>query len=363
MNGKEIIKVKNIVNSYTEWDLLEEVIVGKIEGSYIPQWHHSMGAVIPVQSQYLFKENGGTSFPIEYIEKASEELESLVKILLREGINVVRPDNYSHQNTFSNPYWEQSSGFYSAMPRDSMFVYGDEIIEVPMAWRSRYYEVFPYRNILKDYFKRGGRWTSAPKPELKDELYDSNHKNSEINCQFKSVINEVEPTFDAADFIKFGKDIVGQISHVTNNLGVEWLRRHLGDECKIHIIETEDVRRMHIDATIVPLAPGKLLVNSKVFKEAPSIFHDWEIIKAPEPCLSKTHPLFMSSPWVTINVLSIDEKRVIVEAGEYKLAELLSKRGFNVIPREFKYFHTFGGGFHCATLDIRRQGSNASYFS
>ena len=34
MNGKEIIKVKNIVNSYTEWDLLEEVIVGKIEGSY-----------------------------------------------------------------------------------------------------------------------------------------------------------------------------------------------------------------------------------------------------------------------------------------------------------------------------------------
>ena len=65
------------------------------------QWHHSMGAVIPVQSQYLFKENGGTSFPIEYIEKASEELESLVKILLREGINVVRPDNYSHQNTFS----------------------------------------------------------------------------------------------------------------------------------------------------------------------------------------------------------------------------------------------------------------------
>ena len=61
--------------------------------------------------------------------------------------------------------------------------------------------------------------------------------------------------------------------------------------------------------------------------------------------------------------LSIDEKRVIVEAGEYKLAELLSKRGFNVIPCEFKYFHTFGGGFHCATLDIRRQGSNASYFS
>ena len=65
-----------------------------------------------------------------------------------------------------------SSGMYAAMPRDILIVVGDEIIEAPMAWRSRFFEYRAYRPLLKEYFKRGAKWTTAPKPLMSDDLYD-----------------------------------------------------------------------------------------------------------------------------------------------------------------------------------------------
>ena len=68
------------------------------------------------------------------------------------------------------------------MPRDILIVVGDEIIEAPMAWRSRFFEYRPYRPLLKEYFKQGAKWTTAPKPLMSDELYD------EVKCFFFSCI-------------------------------------------------------------------------------------------------------------------------------------------------------------------------------
>lgn len=48
---------------------------------------------------------------------------------------------------------------------------GNEIIEAPMAWRSRFFEYRPFRSLIKDYFRQGGGWTAAPKPEMSDDLY------------------------------------------------------------------------------------------------------------------------------------------------------------------------------------------------
>ncbi len=359
MNEK--IETKSIVNSYTEWDPLEEVIVGILDGMVVPQWHIAMYGPIPKQNHNFFKETGACLFPKELVEKGKEELDEFVRILEGEGVIVKRPEPVSHLKPFSTPHWSQPCGFYSAMPRDCLFVYGDEIIEAPMSWRSRYFETFAYRKLLKYYFDNGAKWTSAPKPELKDDLFDDEYPHTHDEKFFKPIITEDEPTFDAADFTKCGKDIIAQLSHVTNRSGIKWLQRHLGDKCRIHVVETDDISRMHIDATLVPLAPGKLLANSKVVNKVPDIFKSWDVIMAPEPCLSENHSLYMSSRWITINTLMIDEKRIVVEKGEERLIKTLKDYDFNVIPCNFKHFHTFGGGFHCATLDIRRQGTLESY--
>ena len=70
----------------------------------------------------------------------------------------------------------------------------------------------------------------------------------------------------------------------------------------------------------------------------------------------------MTSAWISLNVLMLDEKRVIVEEKQRPLIKMLEAHGFEPIPCAFTDYLPFGGAFHCATLDVRRRGSLQSYF-
>jgi len=138
---------------------------------------------------------------------------------------------------------------------------GDEIIETPMGWPCRCFETHSYRPILKDYFRRGARWTAAPRPPLTDELFDPEFRLPEKDEPISYILTEFEPVFDAADFFRCGRDLFVIRSNVTNASGIEWLRRHLKDGYCIHEIESRCPNPMHIDTTILPLGPGKILFN------------------------------------------------------------------------------------------------------
>jgi glycine amidinotransferase len=43
------------------------------------------------------------------------------------------------------------------MPRDILIVVGNEIIEAPMAWRSRFFEYRAFRSLIKGYFHEGAK--------------------------------------------------------------------------------------------------------------------------------------------------------------------------------------------------------------
>jgi len=119
---------------------------------------------------------------------------------------------------------------------------------------------------------------------------------------------------------------------------------------------------MHIDTTVVPLAPGKLLINPEWVTDIPKMFKSWDILVAPKPVKPFDSCMYFSSDWLTINMLSIDEKRVVVEEQEEPLIRALQKWGFEPIPIPFRHFYSFGGSVHCATADIRRRGTLKSYF-
>jgi selenocysteine lyase/cysteine desulfurase len=95
-----------------------------------------------------------------------------VHILEAEGVRVRRPEPIDFAKPLTTPHWDNLGGLYAAMPRDVLHVVGDEIIEAPMAWRSRYHEPLAFRALIKEYFRRGARWTAAPKPALANELFD-----------------------------------------------------------------------------------------------------------------------------------------------------------------------------------------------
>ena len=74
------------------------------------------------------------------------------------------------------------------------------------------------------------------------------------------------------------------------------------------------------------------------------------------------HPLYMSSKWVSMNTLMLDERRVIVERQEEHLIRAVKEWGFQPIQCNVRDFNSFGGSFHCATADVRRRGTLQSYF-
>ncbi len=349
------------VNSHNEWDLLEEVIVGVVDGASFPTWHVAMEAPLPDRQREVFRRNSGKQFPQHRIEAAKKELDEFVHILEAEGVKVRRPTPSDQRRPYGAPGWT-STGLYDAMPRDVLLVIGDEIIECPLAWRSRHYGTAAFRPLLKEYFQAGARWSAAPNPELKDELYDYEWSEPPEGDPVRLVITEFEPTFDAADFIRCGRDIFSQKSNVTNDFGIEWLRRHLSDRYRIHVCDFDDPHPMHIDATLVPLAPGKLLINAERVPRVPELFKHWDVFQAPPPIIPDDHPLYMTSKWINMNILMLDQQRVIVERQDEPMISAMKRWGFTPILCNFRNFNSFGGSFHCATLDVRRQSKLESYF-
>ena len=210
--------LKSPVCAYNEWDPLEEVIVGCVENAHVPPLTVETMATLDDRNHDFFKANGGKLFPKESMDKARAEVENFCEVLRQEGVTVRRPQVVDHGKEYSTPDFT-STGMYAAMPRDILMVIGEEIIEAPMAWRSRFFEYRAYRPLLKEYFRQGAKWTTAPKPLMSDELYDFNYtgnteERTKLALTGKFVTTEFEPCFDAAEFIRAGRDIFVQRSHV-----------------------------------------------------------------------------------------------------------------------------------------------------
>jgi glycine amidinotransferase len=355
-----------IVNSYNEWDPLEEVIVGRLEGATIPAKHVMFSGNLPTLARKLYRPLAGRRYPRMIVKPAQAELDGFVRLLQSEGVTVRRPNVEDYSRPFRTPYW-RSKGFCTASPRDGLLVVGNQIIETPMAWRSRYFEQHAYHSLLREYYEKGASWIAAPKPRLLDSLYDHDYIPPTPDEPLRYIINESEIVFDAADFTRCGRDLFVTRSNVTNNAGVNWLRRHLGEGFRIHEVETRCRQPMHIDTTFVPLAPGKVLINPEFIdtERLPKILKSWDVLVAPEPDpIPATFRFYLSlvSKWISLNMLMLDEKRVVVEKSQTSMIKALKNWGFEPIPCAFLNYKMFGGGFHCATLDIRRRGGLQSYF-
>ncbi|XP_078506613.1 glycine amidinotransferase, mitochondrial-like [Lissotriton helveticus] len=358
------------VCSYNEWDPLEEVIVGRAENACVPPFSLEVKANIHEKLWPFYQKHGGQSFPCEHVKKAVAEIEEMCHILKMEGVTVRRPEIVDWSVQYKTPDFE-SSGLYAAMPRDILLVVGNEIIEAPMAWRSRFFEYRAYRPLIKEYFRRGAKWTTAPKPTMADELYDQDYLKRTVEdrhrlaAQGRFVTTEFEPCFDAADFMRAGRDIFAQRSQVTNYQGIEWMRRHLAPEYRVHIISFKNANPMHIDATFNIIGPGLVLSNPDrpchqidLFKKA-----GWTIVTPPPPLMPEDHPLWMASKWLSMNILMLDQKRVMVDVNEHSIHQMFEKLGISTIKVNIRHANSLGGGFHCWTCDIRRRGTLESYFN
>lgn len=367
---------KMVVNSWNEWDPLKHLIVGRADGTMVQAPEPAVQRDWP---DHGFPLGTYGTLPKEMEEKANEQLDNFVKILEKHEIKVDRPTPLDFNQTVQTPDWKQESMFGCMPPRDLLLTVGSEILEATMSYRSRWFEYLCYRPLLEKYFKEDPnfKWEAAPKPRLTKRTYKSKDfwekwKSLSEEEQLERakakewVLTEAEPLFDAADVGRFGKDLFVQRSTVTNASGINWLKRHFPDH-RIHEVSFKEAKPMHIDATFVPLRPGLALANRErkpLNKELYELFekNDWKIVECAKPAHDKKAPLSYCSVWLSMNILILDPKTVCVEAQEVEQMEQLDKLGFEVIPVPFWDVSPFGGGLHCATADVYREGKCEDYF-
>lgn len=365
-----------IVNSWNEWDPLKHVIVGRADGTMVQAPEPACSRNWP---EHGFPRGTYGPLPREMEEKANEQLDNFARMLEARGVRVDRPEVIDFSQTVQTPDWIQESMFGVMPPRDLLLTVGNEILEATMSQRSRWYEYLCYRPLLERYFKEDPnfRWQAAPKPRLTEESYhdpDFEEKFEQLSEeeQLEHLYNktwnltEKEPLFDAADVGRWGKDLFVQRSSVTNAAGVDWLRRHFPDH-RIHEVTFKEPHPMHIDATFIPLRPGLALRNHERVPMQEQVYelfekNDWELATCAPPAHDEKAPLSYCSVWLSMNILMLDEKTVFVEKQETAQMEQFDALGFEVIPVPFWDVSAFGGGLHCATADVYREGDLEDYF-
>jgi glycine amidinotransferase len=365
------------VHSWNEWDPLEEVIVGTPLGAYI---HTSLDNVFGITtprhltpdgknllaSDMLVRAYNRTPYPPNIILPAHQQIENFVHVLEAEGVIVRRPDPYDLGCTVSTPFWSERGGYNFMNPRDLVLVVGDQLIEAPTAVRCRYFETFAFRRLFLEYHRRGARWVSAPKPFLEPPSYELRGVKSEPTDDPRYFMtSEYEPVFDAASFVRCGRDLFVIRDHATNMAGIRWVQQYLGSDFRVHVVGHKARNPMHIDVIFVPLAPGKALVNPEFIDELPDVLKKWDLLPAPKPNETKLDLIGFPSTtttWISMNILSIDSERIFVEEQQVSLIAKLKDWGFKPIPLPFSIPPRLGGSFHCTTLDIRRRGIVENYF-
>lgn len=328
---------------------MKSIIVGTAENLHYPN-SDKVFALCDTLGTWEKSKQWRGYIPEHVRAETEEDLQGLVDALEKLSVTVHRPQALEFSKITVGHDWI-ADGFNAYNPRDSLLVIGDTVIECPMAMRSRQQEVLCYDHIRREAIRDGARWISAPKPRLLD---------TEIFVKDKTLhIPQDEPIFDAANVLRLGKDLLYLVSNTGNALGGRWLQNVLGKNYTVHFCHNL-YAFAHIDSTITALNEEQFIVNASRVNETnlPAVLKDKDIIYVTEDMIEPQnfwhYPY--ASAWIAINMLSVNPSTVVIEKTQTKLMDLLSSKGFDVVPVGFRHARTLGGGLHCATLDLERIG-------
>ena len=371
-----------IVNCWNEWDPLKRVILGSATGTCNPYPNISWTNRPPSCPNYF------GALPQEMQDVSNEQMNGFQAAMEKRGIIVDRPKVINTLQPTSTPDWEIPVMRGCQPPRDVFLPVGNVILESPMALRSRWYEYIHFRDILEGYFKEDPdfMWISAPRPRLSDDTFEQGYWEcyynvwNEDDLQKRALaqhwhLTEKEPLFDAADGLRFGKDVFWQPSMMTNRAGYDWIKRYLNSiGIRVHEAryQVEGGTPWHLDGILMPLRPGLCMYcpdDPALIPQTEELFkvNDWEMV----PCARPVHDVHITMgalterhgpSWLSANTLSLDPKTIVVESRETAYQDQLDKLGFEVVPLPYAETYAFGGSFHCSTVDVYREGTCEDYF-
>lgn len=337
------------VNSYTSWQPLEEVIVGR---TYTPDY-------------FDFIENTQVRNQLQQILfETDEDLNNLQKIIEEFGATVLRPDLPNKDEFQSWQTQGQGAPLPPLTPRDWQITLGQKLLRV-----------LPIDE-LDSICSRYGDAVINPHGAKWDE-----------NC----ILNQAS----ASCIVRVGRDIFFDNSDFLRPEQSKWIVDNvLGSDYRIH----EAVTDGHGDAVFAILKPGVILsskhdVNLDLAKDFPgwdvckiwdsSIWAAMEVGKfkyenspgawyvqgqTPTPEFTEFVNTYLSK-WTgfvaetvfDVNCLVLDESHVIFSAYNKEVFEFCKKHRIEPIISELRHSYFWDGGVSCCTQDIRRRGGLEYY--
>ena len=348
------------MSCWTEWDPLEEVIVGDSFLIDDLDWQ------LPPSTKDKFA---------KILEETKEDLDGLARKLDYLGIKVYRPnptvvsDNISVTKDFTI-----SHAMAPMVPRDQYFVYGDTVYQTYTSMPDRYFDSYCYYDIFKQLFDQGYNWISQPPPILEtldlstfgwqmsgEKVYSDYYKNKLL--------------WHTACMFKYGDSIMTNYSPGTQ-LGFEWMSRNMPNT-KIYRQE----RFGHIDHGFFSIDDDTIicdnkewvpasLANKKIIEISPLLnerrnYDDWinTKVEAEEKLSDEWLDQYLEewkgyyqSVCFDFNPLVIDSKNILFANDQPKLFKLLASMGIECHVAQLRHSAFWDGGIHCLTLDIKRKG-------
>lgn len=345
---------------WTEWDPLEEVIVGDCF------LYHELNWNLP--------KNTSDKFQL-ILEESKEDLDNLATYLKKLGVTVHRPTPKLNNQDIKISNFNIHLATAPMVPRDQYLVYGETVYQTYTSMPDRYIDSLSYYEIFAELFKQGHNWISQPPPEL--ENFDSNSwdwANSGREYYQNRYQNKL--LWHTACMFKYGDVLLTNQSPGTK-LGLEWMQRNT-PQGRILIQD----RFGHIDHGFFSISDDIVICDTKEW--VPTELQDKRVLPVglllgDRVDTDKFIENFPTGPdkisdqwldsWLTewkgyvqdvcfdFNPLVVDPNNVIFTTHNTKLFKLLDSLGINSHVCPIRHGLFWEAGIHCLTLDVKRRGS------
>jgi N-dimethylarginine dimethylaminohydrolase len=338
---------------YTEWDKLEEVIVGKA---------YNIDVLKQFDDQEFVDGLG------KILEETEEDFQKLSNLFKSADVKVHRPRDFpliaeQHRT------WQSAYPYPAICPRDFHIVYGNTILGTAGGDCNRYTEHDYFLDIMLKKYAEGKNYINMPKPLLNS--YYRKYKKMEGQIMFHAACvlkagDTLLHTRPYNDDTTWGKG---------TKAGLDWVKRNIDRD--VHWVEIPAVG--HADGKLALLKPGVVMCYNK--KHIPKAMKKWTVIQAKTKELPeyfhkiKSQHFYKSTVqewlqhWIgyvdetvfDINVISLDEHTVITNGYDADVYAQLKANGIEGIPFNFRHKYFWDSGLHCVTLDLKRKGGPDSY--
>lgn len=339
-----------MINSYTSWQPLEEVLVGSVWPAHF--FNHIQDEQVRNQLQQILHET-------------EEDLNNLQRVIEQYGARVIRPwikvlnDVGFKENIIPAP---------PLTPRDAQITLGQKLLRIDPNWC-----YWPSCGLRRDQVinPHGSHWDSKFDPD----------------CILSGA--------SASCIVRVGRDIFFDNSDFLKPHQSRWIIENcLGPEYRVH----EAITDGHGDAVFAILKPGVILsskhdVNLNFDRDFPG----WEVLRIMDSSVEaamaigkfkkdlqlepwylvgeRPNPKFKSfvdtylKEWTghvaetvfDVNCLVLDEENVIFSAYNKSVFDFCKLHKINPIISELRHSYFWDGGISCCTQDLRRRGGLETY--